>query len=129
MKTAKNDGIVVGVSALRSFLDHPARPAGTLCYHELQGSLFTIASAPELVRPPEWMPIVFDDHEAARIPQRYRPTVPFARRPWPIWIHKVLMEEQGIQTKLRRTIKIGRHDPRPCGSGRKHKKCCGAVGA
>jgi uncharacterized protein len=49
---------------LRSFLDHPARPAGTLRYHELQGFLFTIASAPELVRPSEWMPIVFGDHEA-----------------------------------------------------------------
>ena len=26
--------------------------------------MFTIASAPELVRPSEWMPIVFGDHEA-----------------------------------------------------------------
>lgn len=49
---------------LRSFLDQPARPAGTLRYHELQGFLFTIASAPELVRPSEWTPIVFGDHEA-----------------------------------------------------------------
>src|SRR5882672_1328681 len=49
---------------LRSFLDHPARPAGTLRYHELQGFLFTIASAPGLVRPSEWMPMVFGEHEA-----------------------------------------------------------------
>jgi yecA family protein len=46
---------------LRSFLDHPARSAGTLRYHELQGFLFTIASAPDLVRPSEWMPIVFGE--------------------------------------------------------------------
>jgi uncharacterized protein YecA (UPF0149 family) len=39
-------------------------------------------------------------------------------------IHKVLMEEQGIQSEPRRTIKIGRNDPCPCGNGRKHKKCC-----
>jgi SEC-C motif domain protein len=25
-----------------------------------------------------------------------------------------------------RTAKVGRNDPCPCGSGRKHKKCCGA---
>jgi uncharacterized protein len=55
---------LVRTSVLRSFLDHPARPGGTLRYHELQGFLFTVASAPELVRPSEWMPIVFGEHEA-----------------------------------------------------------------
>ncbi len=29
----------------------------------------------------------------------------------------------------RETPKIGRNDPCACGSGRKHKKCCGQVGA
>lgn len=28
-------------------------------------------------------------------------------------------------TKLRESPKIGRNDPCPCGSGKKHKKCCG----
>lgn len=28
-------------------------------------------------------------------------------------------------TKPRRVEKIGRNDPCPCGSGKKHKKCCG----
>lgn len=51
-------------SPLKAFLEHPARPAGTLSYHELQGFLFTIASAPELVPPSEWMPIIFDENEA-----------------------------------------------------------------
>lgn len=26
----------------------------------------------------------------------------------------------------RQVVKIGRNDPCPCGSGKKHKKCCGA---
>lgn len=27
-------------------------------------------------------------------------------------------------SQLRRTAKIGRNEPCPCGSGKKHKKCC-----
>ena len=50
-------------SALRAFLEHPSRPTGTLIYHELQGFLFTVISAPELVPPSEWLPIVFGDQE------------------------------------------------------------------
>ena len=30
-------------------------------------------------------------------------------------------------TKDRRAPKVGRNDPCPCGSGKKHKKCCGSV--
>jgi len=30
------------------------------------------------------------------------------------------------QPVVRATPKVGRNDPCPCGSGRKHKKCCGA---
>ena len=29
-----------------------------------------------------------------------------------------------VQQYLRATPKIGRNDPCPCGSGKKHKKCC-----
>ncbi len=46
-------------SALRAFLEHPSRPAGTLTYHELQGFLFTIVSAPEMIPASEWLPIIF----------------------------------------------------------------------
>ena len=46
-------------SALRAFLEHPSRPAGTLRYHELQGFLFTVVSAPEMIPVSEWMPIIF----------------------------------------------------------------------
>ena len=45
--------------ALRAFLEHPSRPAGTLSYHELQGFLFTVVSAPELIPASEWLPIIF----------------------------------------------------------------------
>jgi uncharacterized protein YecA (UPF0149 family) len=30
-------------------------------------------------------------------------------------------------TTARAMPKIGRNDPCPCGSGKKHKKCCGAA--
>ncbi len=45
--------------ALRAFLEHPSRPAGTLTYHELQGFLFTVVSAPEMIPASEWLPIIF----------------------------------------------------------------------
>jgi hypothetical protein len=36
------------------------------------------------------------------------------------------MREQGLlEPVVRGTAKIGRNDPCPCGSGKKHKKCCG----
>jgi preprotein translocase subunit SecA len=33
---------------------------------------------------------------------------------------------QGFQQAARAMPKVGRNDPCPCGSGKKHKKCCGA---
>ena len=51
-------------SALRAFLEHPSRPAGALSYHELQGFLFTVVSAPELIHPSEWLPIIFAEEDA-----------------------------------------------------------------
>jgi len=51
------------VSTLRSFLDDPLRPGGTLGFHELQGYLFTIASSPETIRPSEWLPIISNDED------------------------------------------------------------------
>jgi uncharacterized protein len=49
---------------LSAFLAQPARPAGTLTYHELQGFLFAVVSAPELIQPSEWLPIIFNEHDA-----------------------------------------------------------------
>lgn len=51
-------------TALRAFLEDSSRPSDTLKYHELQGFLFAVASAPELVKPSEWMPIVFGEQDA-----------------------------------------------------------------
>lgn len=51
-------------STLRAFLEDASRPPDTLSYHELQGFLSTVSSAPELVKPSEWMPIVFGEQEA-----------------------------------------------------------------
>ncbi len=41
-------------------------------------------------------------------------------------IHKVLLENQAAEAHPRRSAKIGRNEPCPCGSGRKYKMCCGA---
>ncbi len=49
---------------LQTFLASTARPADTLSYHALQGFLFTVASAPVLVPPSDWLPIIFDGQEA-----------------------------------------------------------------
>jgi uncharacterized protein len=51
-------------SILKAFLVDPARPKNTFSYHELQGFLFAIASSPELIRPAEWLPMIFDDQDA-----------------------------------------------------------------
>ena len=50
-------------SALQAFLADPARPADTLRYHALQGFLFAVSRAPELILPSEWQPIIFADQE------------------------------------------------------------------
>jgi uncharacterized protein len=49
---------------LRQFLSAPERPAHTLNYPELCGFLFAVASAPELLKPSEWLPLIFDDRDA-----------------------------------------------------------------
>ncbi len=51
------------VSALKSFLSNPHRPGGTLCFHDLQGFLFTIASSPETIKPSEWLPIISNEED------------------------------------------------------------------
>ena len=108
-------------SALQAFLADPARPAATLRYHALQGFLFTVASAPELILPSEWQPIIFGDQEveyasldeAQEILGRSNATA--------------LAERDAEAPELARTTKVGRNEPCPCGSGKKYKKCCGAT--
>lgn len=46
------------------FLASSQRPTGTLNFHELQGFLFAIACAPEMIKPSEWLPLIFNEQEA-----------------------------------------------------------------
>jgi uncharacterized protein len=49
---------------LRRFLASSKRPEGTMTYPQLAGFLFAVCSAPELIRPSEWMPLIFDEQDA-----------------------------------------------------------------
>ena len=40
---------------------------------------------------------------------------------------KMYKEQKSSGTVVREGDKIGRNDPCPCGSGKKHKKCCGTA--
>ena len=51
------------IEDLRKFLVSPQRPDGTLCFQELQGFLFAVASCPEMVRPSDWLPVISDDED------------------------------------------------------------------
>lgn len=46
-------------ATLEAFLHRSEHPEGTLTYRETQGFLFTVACAPDLVRPAEWLPQIF----------------------------------------------------------------------
>jgi uncharacterized protein len=55
---------------LRTFLSSPQRLKGTMTYPQLAGFLFSLANAPELIPPSEWIPIVFNDQDARYETQR-----------------------------------------------------------
>jgi preprotein translocase subunit SecA len=42
-------------------------------------------------------------------------------------IQRASREQSHKQKPVRTEVKVGRNDPCPCGSGKKYKKCCGAV--
>jgi uncharacterized protein len=50
--------------SLTQFLTSPQRPEGTLNYQEVRGFLFAIACAPELIKPSEWLPMIFNEQDA-----------------------------------------------------------------
>jgi yecA family protein len=52
-----------GRTALRAFLARRAKPGAIQSFNELHGFLFTIASAPELVSPSGWLPLVLGGEE------------------------------------------------------------------
>lgn len=49
------------IESLSHFLSDQRRPAGTLCFHELQGFLFAVAGSPELVPPSAWIPVISNE--------------------------------------------------------------------
>ena len=49
---------------LRTYLSSPQRPMGTMTYPQLAGFLFSLANAPELIPPSEWIPMAFNDQDA-----------------------------------------------------------------
>jgi len=49
---------------LTPFLTSPERPEGTLTFLEVQGFLFTMACSPELIKPSEWLPLIFNEQDA-----------------------------------------------------------------
>ena len=51
------------IEDLRKFLVSPQRPDGTLCFQELQGFLFAVASCPEMIQPSDWLPVISDDED------------------------------------------------------------------
>ena len=52
-----------GEAQLEAFLARPSHPEGTFSLGVLRGFLFAVASAPELMRPSEWIPFIFADEE------------------------------------------------------------------
>jgi uncharacterized protein len=48
-------------AALKKFMERPGHPEGTLSYGEMQGFIFTVAFAPDMVMPSEWLPMIFGD--------------------------------------------------------------------
>ncbi len=48
---------------LKDFLASPERPDDTMGYHKLCGFLFSIACSPELIKPSEWMPLIFSEQD------------------------------------------------------------------
>lgn len=50
-------------AVLEAFMDRSGHPEGTLSYREAQGFIFTVACAPELVVPSEWLPEIFGGGE------------------------------------------------------------------
>ena len=50
---------------LATFLARPSQPEGTLSLGELRGFLFALTATPDLVKPSEWLPVVFGGDDGA----------------------------------------------------------------
>ena len=122
--------VASGPASLRAFLEHPGRPAGTLAYHELQGFLFTVAGAPELIPPSEWLPIVFGEKDAHAHYRSLAEAKTILGQIMALYneVNATVSDKHAAAPREpRRTVKVGRNDPCPCGSAQKFKKCCGTT--
>ncbi|SMB91450.1 protein translocase subunit secA [Thermanaeromonas toyohensis ToBE] len=63
--------------------------------------------------------------EVVRYLYHVKLAIPEERRPRKLIENRY--QEEGPRQPIRREQKIGRNDPCPCGSGKKYKKCCGAL--
>ncbi|GMO56917.1 MAG: YchJ family protein [Treponemataceae bacterium] len=63
------------------------------------------------------------DYSINGLHETHHESAQFARTPANTWIY--VSGEVKPTTRKREGEKIGRNDPCPCGSGKKHKKCCG----
>jgi yecA family protein len=98
------------VARLRSFLGDRRRPDGTMSYVELRGFLFAVAVAPLLVRPSDWLGMIFNQEEAGyrdidearsvleAIFACYNETVAVARADRPIAPEEVGIADSGEKT-------------------------------
>ncbi len=48
---------------LEEFLSRPSHPEGTLSLGEVRGFLYAVTAAPDLVKPSEWLPMIFGGEE------------------------------------------------------------------
>ena len=132
---------------LERFLARPDQPAGTMGIVELHGFLFAVAAAPELIKPSDWLPLVFGEGEpvfdssvdassllgaiadAGRDGRERSPSVSQ---------HGARVRAAGPDHRTRGArlhaaggtgAANGTRRPQravPFGSGRKYKRCCGA---
>ena len=76
-------------------------------------------------------PITGEDERDRLINRRQPQTLSYSQpedTPAPVWQPSQPQAQQGaaaVKTLVRNNPKVGRNEPCPCGSGKKHKKCCG----
>ena len=74
----------------------------------------------------DWKGHDYEHHEIETIQRAIAPNV---RAIHAYWLARRGEHEPGARPVRRSEPRVGRNDPCPCGSGRKYKKCCGAVQA
>jgi uncharacterized protein YecA (UPF0149 family) len=119
-------------TALEAFFENPAG-AELGSVEEVRGFVFAVAGTPELVPPSEWLPEAFREEsgrgksldEIAHVMQGTFGEAMVEYVQLGQSIYQARLEHE--RSRPPRGARVGRNEPCPCGSGRKHKKCCGAA--